>query len=314
MKYVFGPVNSRRLGISLGIDLVPHKTCSLNCIYCECGETTDCTALLREYVPVKDVLAELDSYLSSSPELDVLTFSGSGEPTLHSGIGTIIAYLKERYPRYPVVVLTNGTLLWKEEVREALVRADIIIPSLDAVSEPVFRKMLRPTGEITAERLVRGLMDFRPVFAGRMIIEIFILPGVNDTPDELARLKEACEKIGPDEIQLNRLDRPGAVYGLQTASWKRLVEIKEFFLPLAVEIIGKPDYSKKITGSVSEIHDAVGAVLKRRPSTIDDLSRTLGLRKVEVMKIIEEMDTGGILSKEEMERGIFYRMRADAAE
>src|SRR5208337_2577115 len=134
MKYLFGPVNSRRLGISLGVDLVPFKTCSLNCVYCESGATT------AEYVPTDDVISELDRFLSVSPNIDVITFSGSGEPTLHAGIGRIIGHLKLKYPAYKVAVLTNGTLLWNPGVRKSLARADMVIPSLDAVSPGVFNK------------------------------------------------------------------------------------------------------------------------------------------------------------------------------
>jgi wyosine [tRNA(Phe)-imidazoG37] synthetase (radical SAM superfamily) len=161
MKYLFGPVNSRRLGISLGVDLVPFKTCSLNCVYCESGGTTAITSTIAEYVPTDGVISELDRFLSVSPALDVITFSGSGEPTLHAGIGRIIAHLKQKYPAYKVVVLTNGTLLWDPGVRESLSGADIVIPSLDAVSPGIFDKIARPAAGITPERVIRGLAEFR---------------------------------------------------------------------------------------------------------------------------------------------------------
>src|SRR4030067_1281242 len=119
MKYLFGPFNSRRLGMARGVALVPYKTCPLNCVYCECGETTRLTAAVAEYVPTDDVIAELDGYLSGSPRLDAVTFSGSGEPTLHSGIGRIIDFLKNKYPRYPVAVLTNGVMLWNPGARKS---------------------------------------------------------------------------------------------------------------------------------------------------------------------------------------------------
>ena len=152
MKYLFGPVNSRRLGISLGVDLVPHKTCSLNCVYCECGDTTTLTSAIAEYVPTGDVIAELDGYLSGSPRLDVVTFSGSGEPTLHAGIGKILRHLKERYPQYKVAVLTNGTLLHDPGVRKSIAMADIVVPSLDAVGPEAFARICRPAAGITLKK------------------------------------------------------------------------------------------------------------------------------------------------------------------
>jgi len=143
-KHLFGPVPSRRLGISLGIDLVPYKTCTANCVYCECGKTTNLTIERKEYIPTDEILNELDVYLKQAPDLDYITFSGSGEPTLHSKIGEIINFLKKNYPQYKVAVLTNGTLLFHKELRDELKNADIIKPSLDAGSDEIFKKIKRP--------------------------------------------------------------------------------------------------------------------------------------------------------------------------
>ncbi|MDD4253495.1 MAG: radical SAM protein, partial [Methanoculleus horonobensis] len=189
-RHLFGPVPSRRLGISLGIDLVPHKTCSFDCIYCECGRTTDLTCERREYVPTGRVIAELDDFLAKGPDLDYITFAGSGEPTLHTGIGEIIAFIKDRYPRYRVAVLTNSALFTDPDVRAALMRADLVVPSLDAVSEEVFIKINRPSPGTTAERVLKGLLDFAREFSGEIRLEIFIVPDINDTEEELRLLQE----------------------------------------------------------------------------------------------------------------------------
>ncbi len=309
MKYLFGPVNSRRLGISLGIDLVPHKTCSLNCVYCECGETTDLTDEIREYVPTAEVLAELDAYLKDEPKLDVLTFSGSGEPTLHSGLGEVIAFIKEKYPQYPVSVLTNGTLLWKEEVRQALLKADTVVPSLDAVTDAAFRKLLRPAPNLDPLKIVDGLVAFRKMYSGKIMLEVFLVPGINDTESELTLLREAALRIEPDLVQLNRLDRPGAVDWIETFPWEEFLRVKDFFYPLPVEIIGKPDPDRRVPASVHERLEMVSAILRRRPSTVEDLSLMLGLRIVEVQKLLYQLEEGGCLLQEEMERGTFYQLR-----
>lgn len=118
--YLFGPVPSRRLGISLGVDLVPHKTCSLDCIYCECGETTNLTIKRREYVPLDDVLEELEKYFQNHPDPDYITFSGSGEPCLHSRIGEVLHFIRNKKPGVAIAVLTNGTLFNQKDVRTAL--------------------------------------------------------------------------------------------------------------------------------------------------------------------------------------------------
>jgi wyosine [tRNA(Phe)-imidazoG37] synthetase (radical SAM superfamily) len=311
MKYLFGPVNSRRLGISLGIDLVPHKTCSLNCLYCECGPTTVHTSVIDEYVPAEEVLAEIDDYLGREPELDVVTFSGSGEPTMHRDLGRIIAHIKDRYSRYRVVVLTNGTLLWREEVRRALLRADIVMPSLDAVSPEVFNLMLRPAPGISAELLVQGLRSFGREYQGILHVEVFLLPGINDSQDELEKIKALCLEIGPDMVQLNRLDRPGAVEWVKTMPWERMVGIREFMAPLPVEIIGKPDSSRHPDSHIGEVGDSIIATLRRRPSTVDDLADLLGLRRVEIIKILDQMLQDGIVRVERMERGDFYHIRPE---
>ncbi|MDK2916580.1 MAG: hypothetical protein PWR25_1137 [Euryarchaeota archaeon] len=208
-RHLFGPVLSRRLGVSLGIDLVPQKTCTYNCVYCECGRTTDLTCERREYVPTERVIAELDDFLAKGPDLDYVTFAGSGEPTLHSGIGEIIAFIKDRYPRYRVAVLTGSALLTDPDVRAALMRADLVVPSLDAVSNEVFLRINRPAPGITAERVLKGLIEFVREFSGEVRLEVFIVPGVNDTEEEVRLLKGAVSEISPGRVQVNTLDRPG---------------------------------------------------------------------------------------------------------
>jgi len=208
-KYLFGPVSSRRLGVSLGIDLVPYKTCDLDCIYCECGKTTCLTIERKEYVPVREVFKELQNYLQEKPNLNFITFSGSGEPTLHSEIGRVIGFIKEFYPQYRVAVLTNSTFLHKGEVRKQLKGSDIVIPSLDAVSEEVFNKINRPHAGLVCSDVISGIIKFSREFHGEIWLEIMIVPGLNDTEKELGLLKEVIQEIRPERVQLNTLDRPG---------------------------------------------------------------------------------------------------------
>ncbi len=312
MKYIFGPVISRRLGVSLGIDLLPFKTCSLDCIYCECRNTTNLTSRIYEYVPTDKVIAELREFLRNKPELDVITFSGSGEPTLHSGIGKIIDFLKNDFPEYKISILTNSTLLHAKEVRRSILNADIIVPSLDAVSEDVFRKICRPAADIIPEKMIQGLIDLRKEFKNTIILEIFIIPGLNDAEKELGLIKNACMKISPDLIQLNTLDRPGTERWIETASAEKLQIIKNYFRPFEVEIIGKSKVLKKETSKrFSDISEAIIATISRRPSTLEDLSGSFGINKAGLLIILDYLLEKGVIIKEEnFQRGVFYRIKA----
>jgi len=280
MKYLFGPVNSRRLGLSLGVDLVPFKTCSLNCVYCECGCTTALTARVEEHVPTDGVIAELDAYLAPRPRLDVITFSGSGEPTLHSGIGRIIDHIRSAHPGYRTALLTNGTLFWREDVRRAVLGADTIVPSLDAAGEEAFARINRPAQGITAAIVVDGLVSLAREYRGELIMEVFIVPGINDGADELGRIRDACERIRPAKIQLNALDRPGTEHWVQPAGRADLERARELFTGFNVEVIARRALRDVQAGggeARADLERALLATLERRPSTRDDLERTLSV-------------------------------------
>ncbi len=307
MKHLFGPVNSRRLGISLGVDLVPHKVCSLNCVYCECGATTVLTTEVKEYVPHDEVISELDELLSGKPELDVITFSGSGEPTLSSRIGDVIDFIKDNYPMYKIAVLTNSTLFEDGDVRARLMRADMIFPSLDAVSDDIFDLTMRPAEGVTSQGVIRGLQKFRSEYRGKIFLEVFIVPGHNDSDDELNKIREACLSINPDEIHLNRLDRPGAEEWVETANRDSLEKIKIFLSPLNVKLIGSADPDKNTSSRRGDIAEGILETIKRRPSTAADLSVTLGVRIVEVVKAAEILLEDGRAEIVKQERGDFYR-------
>ncbi|HSQ94347.1 MAG TPA: radical SAM protein, partial [Methanoregula sp.] len=196
-SHLFGPVSSRRLGRSLGIDLVPFKTCTYDCVYCECGATTEASGQRQEFFPVGEVLKELSHFLSSSPTLDFITFSGSGEPTLSLSIGEVICFLKDRYPAYRVAVLTNGTLLTDPDVRKDLLKADVVLPTLSTVNETTFRRIHRTVPEIDVAGIIDGLERFRREYAGEIRLEVFIIPGLNTTDSELAGLRDAVHLIRP---------------------------------------------------------------------------------------------------------------------
>ena len=241
-KHLFGPVPSRRLGMSLGIDLIPKKVCSLNCVYCEVGKTTKLTLDRMEYVKYGRVIAELKQFMSNDPKIDYITFSGSGEPTLNSRIGDVINFIREDYPDVKIAVLTNGTLLFDQKLRTELLQVDVILPSLDAASQSAFEKINRPDSNLKIESYIQGLIDLRKEYKGNIWLEIFLLKGYNDSKDELDLLKNAILRINPDSIQLNTLDRPGTVEGLVPLSKNEMQEIIDYWnLPMSKSLHQLPN-------------------------------------------------------------------------
>jgi len=306
-KYLFGPVPSRRLGMSLGIDLVPLKVCSLNCIYCECGRTTTLTLERNEYVPYHAVIKELEHYLSDNPAPDYITFSGSGEPTLNSRIGEILQFIKQKYPDIPVAVLTNGTLFSKKSIRKEILSADVVLPSLDAVSDLSFRRINRPFHSLDITEYIQGLVDFRKEYKGKIWLEVLILPGYNDDIKELRLLKDAFNKINPDSIQLNTLDRPGAVDGLRAANKRELQSVVDYWSLDNVEIIASAVERKEIKSYRTDTESAILETISRRPCTVDDLVKILGLHINEINKYLDVLESENKIDSIRQERGLFYQ-------
>ncbi len=238
-KHIYGPIRSRRLGNSLGVDMVPHKTCSLDCVYCECGATTVHTMERREYIDTDSIINEIDDYLSGSPPPDYVTFGGSGEPTLHSGLGRIIKHLKERFPSQKLALLTNSTLLGDRGLREEILPCDLILPSLDAVTDKVFREINVPVAGIDCAGIIDALIALSAEYHGQMWLEVFIAPGINDTDSEIVLFKEAIARINPARVQLNSLDRKGTCETLAPAPIELLDGIARRLEPLPVEIVAK---------------------------------------------------------------------------
>jgi wyosine [tRNA(Phe)-imidazoG37] synthetase (radical SAM superfamily) len=293
--------------MSLGVDLVPKKVCSLDCIYCEVGATTRLTLERKGYIPAEKVKSELEDFFKNNADPDYITFSGYGEPTLNLHIGDIIDFIKRLRPHIPVAVLTNGTLLCDPSVRQSLINADVVLPSLDAASEDVFRKINRPQKNLSAGKSIEGLIEFRKVFKGQIWLEVFILPGCNDGLDELAGLKEAIHKIKPDSVQINTLDRPGTEEGLRGATRAELQHVLDFLnMENAVIISAAPD-RKRIASYQSDIESTILETIRRRPCTLDDLAQMLGLHVNEINKYLDVLDADGKVVSSRQNRGLFYR-------
>lgn len=307
-NHLFGPVPSRRLGMSLGVDIIPFKTCTLNCVYCECGKTTRHTLSRKEYIPADEIIRELDRFMQSGPYLDVITFAGSGEPTLNTGIGRIIKHIRSTYPHYKTALLTNSTLLPLKEVRTSILPVDYVLPSLDAVSQPVFEKINNPLPGLSSAEVVDGLTAFAKEYTGILWVEVFIVPGINDTDEELSKIKHVLDKIEPARVQVNTLDRPAAYAWVQPAPAEQLSAIAEFFKPLPVEIISRNSLVQtKHTGS-RQIADTLITALKIRPMTIEDLAVALQININEVFSLLDDLRKKRILSEEKVGDKTFYKV------
>ncbi|MDQ1353998.1 MAG: hypothetical protein QG657_4307 [Acidobacteriota bacterium] len=287
-RYVYGPVPSRRLGHSLGIDLVPFKTCSYDCIYCQLGRTTNKTIKREEYAVIDDVLAELDRKLSEGIVPDYISLAGSGEPTLNIRIGELIGKIK-KMTRVPVAVLTNGSLLWLTEVREALMEADVVLPSLDAGDNLLFRHVNRPHKDISFNTMLQGLIDFTHEFPGSVWLEVFLIDGVTGILSEVDKISTFIRRIRPGKVHLNTVARPPAESFAFPVPWKQMKQFASV-LGSKAEVInegGPGDLSAPtppgITGA--DILD----LLSRRPCTVQDVSTGLGLPPPQVSKKLQEL-------------------------
>ncbi len=295
--------------MSLGLDLVPLKVCSMDCVYCEVGKTTRLTTERKEYVPEDKVLSELETFFSTCPDPDYITFSGSGEPLLNSRFGNIIRFLKKLRPDVPVAVLTNGSMLSEPTVRSELKAAQVVLPSLDAATEETFRKINRPHKSLTVGKHIQGLVDFRKVFSGNIWLEVFILPGYNDQAIELQELKTAIQRIQPDRVQINTLDRPGGVEGLRSATKSELQRTLDILNFENAEIIAAPSTKRSIPFFQENKASLILETISRRPCTIGDLVRLTGLHVNEINKVMQSLESDNKITTVKQDRGIFYKTK-----
>ena len=304
-RYVFGPVPSRRLGRSLGVDLVPFKTCSYDCIYCQLGRTTCKTVERREWVPMDAVLEELKGRLACRP--DYITLSGSGEPTLHSRLGDLIEHI-QAMTDVPVAVLTNGSLLWQKPVREAVALADVVMPSLDAPDPERFAFINRPHPEITFARLVDGLEAMRREFTGRYWLEVMLLGGYTALPAQVRQLAGWTRRIRPDQVQLNTAVRPPAEDYALAVPPERLAELARLFEPRA-RAIAEPRTRRAPAGSPPS-EQAILALLRRRPCTAAQVAQGLLMHPAEAVKSLTGLEAQGRIHRIRRNAQVFYRPAA----
>jgi len=294
LRYVYGPVLSRRLGRSLGVDLVPFKMCTYDCIYCQLGQTTNKTIERKEYIAIEDILVELERKLASQDAPDYISLAGSGEPTLNSHIGDVIHRIK-RMTDIPVAVLTNGSLLWMDEVQDALMAADLVLPSLDAGDEGLFRRVNRPHKDISFEQMVDGIIAFAGRFPGEIWLEVLLLAGMTSTPAEVEKIAAIAKRAGVTRVQLNTVSRPPAEEFALPVSTDQMYALKNIFHG-KVDIVSeeKKNSCKPATSNIRDVRDEdILALLSRRPCTSADVAAGLGIHVTEAVKHLGAMVMDG---------------------
>ncbi|KAF5420243.1 MAG: Wyosine [tRNA(Phe)-imidazoG37] synthetase, radical SAM superfamily [Candidatus Methanocomedens sp.] len=223
--YAYGPVPSRRLGRSLGVSPIPHKTCSYNCIYCQLGQTGKLQVKRESFYPKEDILSDIEKVMNFA-NADHITFVGDGEPTLCKDLGWLIKSCKNKW-QIPVAVITNGSIFFMEDVRQDLKSSDVVLPTLDAGSEEVYRTLNRPHGSIGFEEMLQGQVDFRKKYPGKIWLEVMLVKDVNDSDESLMEIKEAIEQVKPDRIYISVPIRPPAKPGVRPPEPERIMRAHE---------------------------------------------------------------------------------------
>ncbi|MEI6562725.1 MAG: radical SAM protein [bacterium] len=306
-RFLFGPVRSRRLGRSLGIDLVPLKVCTYDCPYCQVGVTTLKTLERRDYVPVAEVLAEFDDWLARDGQADCVTLAGGGEPTLHLRFGEVIEAIGARCSLRRIL-LSNGSLFSDPEVRGSAARADVVKATLSAWDQVSFEQMHHPHPDLTFDAFLEGLKIFRTDFHGEYWLEVFVVSGLNDDPERIGRIAELARRIQPDRIHLNTAVRPARDSSVLPVSSARMDELARLFSPVA-EVIGVATAGAPIPkGAMNQLERSgtILALLQRHPCTAVDISKTLGLSVAEVEQAIDSLSNLGRVRREPVGSGDFF--------
>ncbi|MGQ9465219.1 MAG: radical SAM protein [bacterium] len=306
-RFIYGPVPSRRLGYSLGIDPIPFKTCTYNCIYCQLGKTTYQTTKQIKYLQANEILADLKKALKHNTNIDFITLSGSGEPTLNINLGNFIKAIK-KITSIPVAVITNSSLIHKKNVQQALLLADVVMPTFTTAYSKTFKKIHRPDQSITLKKVIKGLIEFRKIYPGKIWLELMLVKGYNDSKQELDALKNIVKKINPDKIQLNTVVRPPSEKYARALSLSALNRIKKM-LGGNCEVVAKFRKSPNRLKSKNREKIILG-YLKRRPGTLNDLSKSTGMNVNELIKNLTHLLATKKIVKRNYGGKIFYETKS----
>jgi len=264
-KYIFGPVASRRFGLSLGIDLSPEsKSCNFDCLYCEL-KPAKVTDRIDNPPAVKDVLSEVEKALHEYPDVDVITITANGEPTLYPELDRLVEGLKELKGDKKLLILSNASTIINPKVQQVLKKIDIVKLSLDCATEKCFKKIDRPLKSVHIEEIIEGLISFRKNFSHELILEILVVAGINDKEEEMRALAKVLDRINPDRVDLGTIDRPPA-YDVKGVSTETLKDLSHYLGHHNISIMHKEAPHQKVDFSEEEIL----ATLRRRPQSESD--------------------------------------------
>lgn len=306
MQNIFGPVPSRRLGRSLGVDVVPRKTCSYDCVYCESGSTTHLTIKRADFVQPDHVLRQLVEYFQKYPRgAEVITFSSAGEPTLYRPLGTLLRAIKKRFPELPLVVLTNGSLLWQAEVRADLMAADRVVPSLDAATPAVFARVNAHHPGLDLDQIREGIRAFRREYKGELHLEVLMVAGYNDSPEHVGLLGREIETLNPDHVELNTVVRPPAKANVRGLTESELQSIASFWPQGKVNIVGRYRGSAQSEQQQSCLASRVMQLVKRRPCSVAEMAASMGLELNDLYVALAGLEERNMLERR-LFRGVEY--------
>jgi wyosine [tRNA(Phe)-imidazoG37] synthetase (radical SAM superfamily) len=301
-KHIFGPIPSRRFGRSLGVDLTPGKTCSMNCIFCQLGATKTLTVDRKEYVPTAEVLDELRRWSESGGVADCVSLAGSGEPTLHSGFGDVLDFIRNEMG-LTAILLSNGTTLHLPEVRKDAIKADIVKVSLSAWDQASFDKINRACNSVSFDSIVAGQKAFRNEYSGEMRLEVFVVAGINSDIEDMKKIAAIAADIQPDLVQLNTAVRPVAEPAAITADIDQLGRLAKVFDPPA-NIIAS--FSSAQSSHMTFSPESVLAAIRRHPSTAAEVAGSCGVSVEKAAKCLGELVDNGKAAADERELGTYY--------
>ncbi len=280
MKYIFGPVNSRRFGLSLGIDLSPdQKICNFDCIYCELKP-----AKPSDKIPnppkVEDVIKEVKEALKKFSDINVITITSNGEPTLYEDLDKLVDVLNNIKDNKKLLILSNGSLIYKKEIQETLKKIDIVKLSLDCTSHRCFKKIDRPLKELSIDKIIEGMIEFRKIYKRILIIEILVVKGINDKKEEFEKLNEVLQKIKPDRVDIGSIDRPPA-YKVEPVDFSKLLELSKEIKNIPVNIVSRKDI-KPLNEDLNG--EEILNTLKHRPFTLEDIKAVFSEKSYEIFQ------------------------------
>jgi wyosine [tRNA(Phe)-imidazoG37] synthetase (radical SAM superfamily) len=305
---IYGPVPSRRFGLSLGVDLVPHKVCCYDCLYCQVGPTTELTTEPASFYRAADVVQAVEQALSGAtagPAPEIITLAGSGEPTLYQQLDQIEQGLRA-VTALPLALLTNGALLWRPEVAEVAQRFDLVAPSLDAADPETWQRVNRPPPGLAFEQVIEGLRQFCDRFNGRLRLEVLLVKGVNDGPTSLQALADLTRSLSLEAVDLNTVVRPPAFSGIQGLDADEMHCALQYFSDCPAEIVGTFTGRR---GTTPVTLDQIRQLVARRPCTASDLHASLGLQRDQIEALCARGVDQGLLQTECRGGHIYYTAR-----